>query len=166
MYYFCRNSSRRGKRKLSFLRAPTAGGPLTLPPNKRPYLFSLVPIAAEATGPCQKELSTYWWRLSPGQRSRVKTGGGSGAAEQRSGKETGSLVGSVWALLRRQASSLIEYLSRPLSRLGLHQVGLFAVGLSECRRGKAWSLLQGFFLLTVLHTMTAQHLFPFLQTQS
>lgn len=112
MFYFCLDTSRRGKRKLSFLRAATACRPLTLPPNKHPYLFSLGHIAAEATGPCQKETSTYWWRLSPGQRSRVKTGGGSRAAEQRSGKETGSLVGSVWAPLRRQASSLIEYLSR------------------------------------------------------
>lgn len=137
MFYFCLYTSCRVKRKLSFLRAATAGGPLTLPPNKHPYLFSLGHIAAEATGPCQKEISTYWWRLSPGQRSRVKMGGGSGAAEQRSSKETGSLVGSVWALLRRQASSLIEY----LTRLGFHQVSLFSVDLSECRTGTVWSVL-------------------------
>lgn len=157
-----------GKRKLSFLRAATAGGPLTLPPNKHPYLFSLGHIVTEATGPCQEEISTYWWRLSPGQRSGVKTGGGSGAAEQQSSKETGSLVGSVWALLRRQASSLIEYLSRLLTRLGFHQVGLFSVDLSECRRGTVWSVLGRGFLFAdaVLHTMTAQHLLPFLQTQS
>lgn len=69
------------------------GGPLTLPPNKHPYLFSLGRIAAEATGPCRREISTYWWRLSPGQGSGVKTGGGGGAADQRSGLETGSLQG-------------------------------------------------------------------------
>lgn len=45
-------------------------------------------------------------------------GGGSGAAEQQSGKETGSLLGSVWAPLSRQAApNLIEYLAQPLTRL-------------------------------------------------
>lgn len=99
-------------------RAAPACGPLTLPANKHPYLFSLGRIAAEATSPCRREITSYRWRLSPGQGSRVTAGGGSGAVEQQSGKETGSLLGSVWALLSRQAApNLIEYLAQPLTRL-------------------------------------------------
>lgn len=102
-------------------------GPLSRSPNKHPYLFSPGRIAAEATGPCRREISSYRWRLSPGQGSKVTVGGG-GAAEQQSGKETGGLPGSVWALLSRQrqaARNLIEYLARPLVSRSFHQHGLF-----------------------------------------
>lgn len=77
------------------LRAAPACGPLTLPPNKHSYLFSLGRIAAGATSPCQREITSYRWRLSPGQGSRVTMGGGSGATEQQSGKETGVSLGTA-----------------------------------------------------------------------
>ncbi|CAF93406.1 unnamed protein product, partial [Tetraodon nigroviridis] len=68
----------------------------------------------------QKEISTYWWRLSPGQRSGVKTGGGSGAAKQRSGKETGSLVG---CLLRQNGETAVNCLELDVISMG--QAGSF-----------------------------------------
>lgn len=103
---------------LGNLRVAPACGPLTHSPNKHPYLFSLGRIAAEASGPCRREITSHWWRLSPGQGSKVTLGGGVGAVEQRSGKETGGLLGSVWALQSRQAApNLIEYLAQPLTKL-------------------------------------------------
>lgn len=74
--------------------------------SERNYIISVAPVS---------------W-----QGSRVTAGGGSGVTEQQSGKETGSLLGSVWALLSRQAApKLIECLDQPLTRLSFHQLGLF-----------------------------------------
>lgn len=88
------------KLRLGNLRAAPACRPPSLPANKHPYLFSLGRIAAEATGPCQ---GNYIISVAPvsGQGSRVMSGGGIGVVEQQSGKETGSLLGSVWALPRQ-----------------------------------------------------------------
>lgn len=121
-------------------------GPLTLPPNKHPYLFSLGRIAAEATGPCRREISTYWWRLSPGQGLGVKTGGGGGAADQRSGLETGSLRGSVWAPTAEQAApGLIERTWPSSTRLPSHQLAIQCSELADWRHTKVPHLLCSLF---------------------
>lgn len=76
-------------------------GPLSENINTYIYFF-WVALQSGATGPCQGEMTSFWWRLSPWQGSRV-TGGGGEAKERQSGKETGSLKcftpGSVWAPL-------------------------------------------------------------------
>lgn len=118
----------RAKLLLGILRVAPVCGPLTLPPNKHPYLFSLGRIATEATGPCQREITTYWWRLSPGQGSGVTAGGGSRAVEQQSGKETGSLLGSVWA-----GSAQSDGVPGP-TRLSFLQLGLFCATAWVCVR--------------------------------
>lgn len=93
------------------------GPPLSLPANKHPYLFSLGRIAAEATSPCRREITSYQWRLSPGQGSRVVVGGGIGVAEQRSSKET-----VCWGQSGQAAPNLMEYLVQPMTRLSFHQL--------------------------------------------
>lgn len=70
------------------------------------YLFYPGCVAAEAAGPCRREIASYLWRLYPGQGSGVTVGGGGGAADQQSRKETGSLLGSVWALLSKQVDQI------------------------------------------------------------
>lgn len=115
-------------------------GPLTLPPNKHPYLFSLGRIAAEATGPCRREISTYWWRLSPGQGSGVKTVGGGG------GLETGSLRGSVWAPPAEQAApGLIQRTWPSWTRLPFCQSAIQCSELADWRHRRVPHLLCSLF---------------------
>lgn len=124
-----KNSSR-AKLLVGNLRvAPACGPPLSLPANKHPYLFSLGRIAAEATSPCRREITSYQWRLSPGQGSRV--GGGIRVAEQQSGKETVCQGQSGKAV-----STLMEYLAQSLTTF--HQFGLICEReMADCQ----WTLV-------------------------
>ena len=110
------------------------------PPNKHPLLFSWGHVAAGATGPCQGEITSYRWRLSPVQGSRVTVGGGSGATSSRAIRRLPVCWGQVWALLSRHAAlDLMEHQAQPLTRLAFHQLGLFSAAiLYERRKRDGW----------------------------
>lgn len=117
-----------------FRGAATAGGTLPLPPNKHPYLFSLGHVAPEATGPCQKEMSACWWRLSP--RTEVKGQSGRwqqsrGAAERQGDWQSGEVsLGTAG-----EAAPRFDGVPAPASKPGWFSItsGLFAVGFEPCR---------------------------------
>lgn len=61
------------------------------------YLLFLGHIAAKPTGPCQGEIISYQWRLTPGQGSGVRAGGGKKAAEHKGDWESAGVRLSILA---------------------------------------------------------------------
>ena len=80
------------------LRVAPARGPLSI--NTRIY-FPWVALQLRPLAHVGEKLHHISGACLPGHGSKVMAGGGCGAAEQQSGEETGSLLGSVWALLSR-----------------------------------------------------------------